>query len=148
FLLIDFGVITQNGYCSDMTRTFIIGEADEEQKNIYNIVKTSNQAGLDAVKSGVPLKEYDIASRTVITQSGYGKHFTNRVGHGLGIEVHGSPSIHEHNEDIAQPGLFFTIEPGIYIPNYGGVRIEDEVYINENGDAEILTSFSKELKIL
>ena len=148
FLLIDFGVITQNNYCSDITRTFIIGEADEKQKNIYNIVKASNQAGLDAVKSGAPLKEFDIASRNVIKQSGYGKYFNNRVGHGLGIDVHEAPSIHEQNEDIAQPGLFFTIEPGIYIPNYGGVRIEDEVYINENSEVETLTSFPRDLQIL
>ena len=148
FLLIDFGVITQKGYCSDMTRTFIIGEADEKQKSIYNIVKDSNQAALDLVKSGVPLKEFDIAAREVIKQNGYGEYFNNRVGHGLGIEVHEAPSIHEHNEAIAKAGLFFTIEPGIYIPDYGGVRIEDEVYINENGEAEILTSFPRDLRIL
>lgn len=148
FLLIDFGVITQKGYCSDMTRTFVIGEADAKQKSIYKIVKDSNQAALNLVKSGVPLKEFDIAAREVIKENGYDEYFNNRVGHGLGIEVHESPSIHEHNEDIAQPGLLFTIEPGIYIPDYGGVRIEDEVYINENGKAEILTSFPKDLKIL
>lgn len=148
FLLIDFGVITQTGYCSDITRTFIIDETDELQKNIYKIVKDSNQAGLNAVKSGVPLKEFDITARDIIKKNGYDEYFNNRVGHGLGIEVHESPSIHECNEDIAQAGLFFTIEPGIYIPDYGGVRIEDEVYINENGKAEILTSFPRDLRIL
>lgn len=148
FLLIDFGVITQTGYCSDITRTFIIGETDELQKNIYKIVKDSNQAGLNAVKSGVPLKEFDITARDIIKKNGYDEYFNNRIGHGLGIEVHESPSINECNEDIAQAGLFFTIEPGIYIPDYGGVRIEDEVYINENGKAEILTSFPRDLRIL
>lgn len=148
FLLIDFGVVTKNGYCSDITRTFVIGEATEKQKEIYDIVLASNQAGIDAVKAGEPLKNFDLAARRVIDDKGYGEYFNNRIGHGLGIEVHEAPSVHQNNEDIAEPGLFFTIEPGIYIPEFGGVRIEDEVYINENGDAEVLTSFPKELKIL
>ncbi|WP_188454753.1 M24 family metallopeptidase [Virgibacillus oceani] len=148
FLLIDFGVFTNEGYCSDTTRTFIIGEATEKQKEIYNIVLQSNQAGIKAVKAGVPLKTFDIKARNVIKENGYGNYFNNRVGHGLGIEVHEEPSIHENNDQIAENGLLFTIEPGIYIPNYGGVRIEDEVYINENGEAEVLTSFPKELQIL
>ncbi|OZU87396.1 peptidase M24 family protein [Virgibacillus indicus] len=148
FLLIDFGVITKEGYCSDITRTFIIGEVSEKQKEIYNIVLQSNQAGIKAVKAGVPLKTFDIEARNVIQENGYGDYFNNRVGHGLGIEVHEEPSIHENNELIAESGLLFTIEPGIYIPDYGGIRIEDEVYINEDGEAEILTSFSRELQIL
>ncbi|WP_099159233.1 M24 family metallopeptidase [Virgibacillus ndiopensis] len=148
FLLIDMGVITKEGYCSDITRTFIIGEATEEQKKIYDIVMQSNQAGVTAVKAGVPLKTFDIEARNVIKENGYGDYFNNRVGHGLGIEVHEEPSIHENNEQIAENGLLFTIEPGIYIPNYGGVRIEDEVYINEDGKAEVLTSFPRELQIL
>lgn len=148
FLLIDFGVLTKGGYCSDITRTFIIGEATDKQKEIYNIVLQSNQAGLNAVKAGVPLKTFDIEARNVINRNGYGDYFNNRIGHGLGIEVHEEPSIHENNDQIAEKGLFFTIEPGIYIPDYGGVRIEDEVYINEDGQAEVLTSFPRELQIL
>ncbi|TCP30851.1 Xaa-Pro dipeptidase [Scopulibacillus darangshiensis] len=148
FLLIDFGVVTKGGYCSDTTRTFIIGEATDKQKDIYSIVRQANQAGVDAVKAGVPLKNFDIEARKVINDSGYGEYFNNRVGHGLGIEVHEEPSIHENNEQIAENGLLFTIEPGIYIPNFGGVRIEDEVYINEDGEVEVLTSFPKELQVL
>lgn len=148
FLLIDFGVKTKNGYCSDMTRTFVIGEATTKQKEIYNIVLESNRAGIEAVKAGSPLKTFDLAARDVIEKSGYGDYFNNRVGHGLGIDVHEEPSIHANNEQLAEKGLFFTIEPGIYIPQYGGVRIEDEVYINEDGDAEVLTSFPKELQVL
>jgi Xaa-Pro dipeptidase len=148
FLLIDFGVITKEGYCSDITRTFIIGEASEKQKEIYDIVLKSNRAGVSAVKAGVPLKTFDIAARNVINESGYGEYFNNRIGHGLGIEVHEEPSIHENNDKVAENGLFFTIEPGVYIPGYGGVRIEDEVYINEDGNAEVLTSFPRELQIL
>lgn len=148
FLLIDFGVLTKAGYCSDITRTFIIGEASDKQKDIYNIVLQSNQAGVNAVKSGVPLKTFDMEARDVIKENGYGDYFNNRVGHGLGIELHEEPSIHENNNQIAANGLLFTIEPGIYIPDYGGVRIEDEVYINEAGDAELLTSFPRELQVL
>jgi len=148
FLLIDFGVITHDRYCSDITRTFIIGEPSEKQKEIYNIVRASTQAGVDAVRAGVPLKEFDNAARNVIEENGYGEYFNNRVGHGLGIEVHESPSIHHLNEDIAQKGMLFTIEPGIYIPGYGGVRIEEEVYINEDGEAEVLTTFPRELQAI
>jgi len=148
FLLIDFGVITHDRYCSDITRTFIIGEPSEKQKEIYDIVRASTQAGVDAVRAGAPLKEFDIAARNVIKESGYGEYFNNRVGHGLGIEVHEAPSIHHLNEDIAQKGMLFTIEPGIYIPGYGGVRIEEEVYINENGEAEVLTTSPRELRTI
>src|SRR5699024_10879914 len=121
---------------------------DEKQKSIYNIVKDSNQAALDLVKSGVPLKEFDIAAREVIKQNGYDEYFNNRVGHGLGIEVHEAPSIHEHNEAIAKAGLFFTIETRIYISYYCGDRIENEVYIYVNNETEIITSFSRVLRIL
>ncbi|WP_284141631.1 Xaa-Pro peptidase family protein [Virgibacillus sp. LDC-1] len=148
FLLIDMGVKISERYCSDTTRTFVIGEASEKQKEIYDIVLQSNQAGIKAVQSGVPLKTFDIAARKVIQDKGYGAYFNNRVGHGLGIELHEEPSIHENNEALAENGMLFTIEPGIYIPELGGVRIEDEVYINETGEIEILTKFPKELQIL
>ena len=145
FLLIDFGVL-KNGYCSDITRTFVIGEATNKQREIYEIVLEATNAGIAAVQSGVPIKEFDLAARSVIEKSGYGEYFNNRVGHGLGVEIHEEPSIHQKNEEIAEPRLLFTIEPGIYIPNFGGVRIEDNVYINEQGKVEVLTSFPKELK--
>lgn len=147
YLLIDFGVI-KDGYCSDITRTFIIGEASEKQKEIYDIVLKSNEAGIKSIQAGVPLKTFDIAARNIIIDHGYGQYFNNRVGHGLGIEVHEEPSIHENNTEIADIGLVFTIEPGIYIPEDGGVRIEDIVYINEEGKVEVLTSFPKQLQIL
>ncbi|WP_438315860.1 M24 family metallopeptidase [Sporosarcina sp. FA9] len=147
FLLIDMGVI-KDGYCSDITRTFVIGEATEEQKAIYQIVLESNKAGINAVKAGVELKSIDIAARNVISEKGYGDYFNNRVGHGLGIEVHEEPSVHEGNTAIAEKGLLFTIEPGIYLPELGGVRIEDIVYINDDGEAQVLTSYPKELQVL
>lgn len=147
FLLIDFGVI-KDGYCSDITRTFIIGEASEEQRERYNIVKASNEAGIKAVHANAPLKSFDIAARQVIADAGYNEYFNNRVGHGLGIGLHEEPSVHGNNEELAQPGYVFTIEPGIYIPEWGGIRIEDTVYINEQGKCEVLSSFPTELTIL
>ncbi|MBD7909336.1 M24 family metallopeptidase [Sporosarcina gallistercoris] len=147
YLLIDFGV-AKDGYMSDTTRTFMIGEATERQHLIYDTVLASNQAGIQAVQAGIPLKTFDIAARSVIQEAGFGEYFNNRVGHGLGIEVHEEPSIHMNNEEIAEPGLVFTIEPGIYIPGEGGVRIEDTVYINEDGEVEVLSTFPRELRIL
>lgn len=147
FLLIDMGVV-KDGYCSDITRTFVIGEPTEEQQRIYNIVRRSNEAGIEASRAGVPLCGIDSASRKVIEDEGYGKFFNNRVGHGVGIEVHEAPSVHAKNEIPAEPGNVFTIEPGIYIPGYGGVRIEDIVHLTEDGHAEVLTTFPKDLRII
>ncbi|MFC7364047.1 MULTISPECIES: M24 family metallopeptidase [Bhargavaea] len=147
FLLIDMGV-TKDGYCSDITRTFIIGEPTEKQRKIYDIVLRSNEAGIAASRGGVPLGSIDEASRKVIEDEGYGKFFNNRVGHGVGIEVHEAPSVHGKNTSLADPGNVFTIEPGIYIPGYGGVRIEDIVHIREDGQAEVLTAFPKTIRII
>lgn len=147
FLLIDMGIV-KDGYCSDITRTFVIGEPTEEQQRIYNIVRRSNEAGIEASRAGVPLCGIDSASRKVIEDEGYGKFFNNRVGHGVGIEVHEAPSVHAKNEIPAETGNVFTIEPGIYIPGYGGVRIEDIVHLTEDGHAEVLTSFPKDLRII
>src|SRR5699024_6960003 len=127
---------------------FVIGEATKKQKEIYNIVREANQAGIDAVEANVPLKKFDLKARKIIDDSGYGDYFNNRIGHGFGIEVHEAPSIPEKNEQISDPRIFFTSELGIYIPGYGGVRIKDDVYINENADSEVLTSFPKDLQIL
>ncbi|HLQ72832.1 MAG TPA: Xaa-Pro peptidase family protein [Bacillota bacterium] len=146
-LLIDFGVI-KDGYCSDITRTFAVGEPSEKHKELYNIVLAANEAGIAAVKAGEPLKNFDIAARKVIEDAGYGDYYHNRVGHGMGIEVHEAPSVHGANEDKAIPGMVFTIEPGIYLPGEVGIRIEDNIYINEDGTCEVLTSFPKQLQVL
>jgi Xaa-Pro dipeptidase len=147
FLLIDMG-ISLNGYCSDITRTFIIGEPSEEQKKIYASVLTANKQAIQAVQIGEKIGEIDIAARKVIAEQGYSCYFNNRTGHGLGIDVHEEPSIHSKNESLIKPGLLFTIEPGIYIPEIGGVRIEDNIYIKNNGEVESLTQFPKDLIIL
>lgn len=146
-LLIDFGVV-KDGYCSDITRTFAVGDVPQLHKDLYEIVLAANKAGIEAIKAGEPLKNFDIAARNVINESGYGDYYHNRVGHGMGIEVHEAPSVHGANEDLATPGMVFTIEPGIYIPGETGIRIEDDVYINQEGTCEVLTSFPKNLQVL
>lgn len=147
FLLIDFGIYL-NGYCSDITRTFVIGDASEEQISIYETVLAANEQAIAAVKLNAPLKNIDIAAREVIEAKGYGEYFTHRVGHGMGLEVHEYPSIHSENNDSIEAGLLFTIEPGIYIPGLGGVRIEDDINIDASGKVEVLTSFPKKLNYL
>lgn len=144
FLLFDFGV-TVNGYHSDITRTFIIGEPSDEQRTMYETVLRANEAAIAAVKVNTPLKNIDIAARKVITDAGYGPYFIHRTGHGLGLDVHELPSIHNENEGMIEPGLLFTIEPGVYISELGGVRIEDNIYITPEGEVEILTSYPKAL---
>jgi Xaa-Pro dipeptidase len=147
FLLIDMGVIV-DGYCSDITRTFLMGEGTEQQVNIYETVLQAEQKAIDAVKVGKPIGSVDQAARDHIKACGYGQYFNNRVGHGLGLEVHEAPSVHEENQLEICPGLLFTIEPGIYIPDMGGVRIEDDVYVNQEGKVKVLTSYPKELQRL
>lgn len=144
FLLFDLGVFI-GGYCSDITRTFVVGEATEEQRKIYEAVRAGNQRGIEAVEAGKPIGQVDRAARTHIESAGYGPYFIHRVGHGLGLDVHEAPSIHAQNETVMKTGFLFTIEPGVYVPGVGGVRIEDDVFIGEDGKAEVLTSYPKEL---
>lgn len=144
FLLFDFGVYVEQ-YCSDITRTFIVGEASVEQKLIYETVRKANEAAIAVVQTGALLKDVDLAAREVIEQAGYGQYFTHRVGHGMGLDVHEAPSVHHENEREIERGLLFTIEPGIYIPGMGGVRIEDDIYVGSDGTVDVLTSYTKEL---
>ncbi|ASS68876.1 MULTISPECIES: Xaa-Pro peptidase family protein [unclassified Paenibacillus] len=143
-LLIDMGVY-KDGYCSDITRTFLIGEGTDSQRRIYDSVLKANRSALAAVKAGRPLAEVDRAARSVIDGDGYGFYFTHRTGHGMGIDVHEQPSVHGENKTLMQAGLLFTIEPGVYIPEIGGVRIEDDVYIGLDGQPVVLTSYPREL---
>ncbi|GAX89945.1 metallopeptidase [Effusibacillus lacus] len=146
FVLVDLGIVWK-GYCSDITRTFVIGEATDKQRNIYETVMKANEAAIQAVKPGVDAGRIDRAARDVITNAGYGGFFIHRVGHGLGIDIHESPSVHGKNGQLLVPGMTFTVEPGIYVPEIGGVRIEDDVLVTETG-VQVLTTYPKELKIL
>ncbi|MBN2794983.1 MAG: aminopeptidase P family protein [Clostridia bacterium] len=143
-LLIDMGGRT-NGYCSDMTRSFYRGEPSEKYREVYNIVLKANLAGIAAVKPGVSVKTVDAAARKVIEEAGYGDYFTHRTGHGIGIEVHEFPDVSSASEMILEPGMTFSVEPGIYLPDEFGVRIEDIVLVTEAG-CEVLNQYPKELK--
>lgn len=145
-LLFDLGVY-MNGYASDITRTFAVGEVSEQLKEIYTTVLAGNLAGLEAIRPGVTFASVDLAARDVIASKGYGEYFMHRLGHGLGLDVHEYPSIHSQNQELLQTGMVFTVEPGVYVPGLGGVRIEDDVLVTENG-VEILTTFPKELTVI
>lgn len=146
FLLIDFGG-SVNGYPADITRTFCIGTPSPEMQKIYNTVLAANAAGKAAAGPGVAMEAVDKATRDVIDEAGYGEYFIHRTGHGLGLDTHEPiPQIAAGVTDLLQPGMAFTVEPGIYIPGLGGVRIEDNVVITDSG-ADILTSYRRELKL-
>jgi Xaa-Pro dipeptidase len=146
FLLIDYGGMYQN-YPADITRTFCIGEPTSEMQKIYDTVLAANQAGIRAAGPGVPCGDVDRATRDVINAAGYGEYFIHRTGHGLGLETHELPQMAAGVEQPLLPGMVFTVEPGIYIPGMGGVRIEDNVAVTETG-VEVLTSFPYQLQIL
>ncbi len=145
-LVIDWGASFQ-GYCSDITRTFFIGEPDGELTQIAKIVLDANTAGRNKARPGILAQEVDQAAREVIESAGYGKFFTHRTGHGLGMEAHEEPYIRSGNTMLLEPGMTFTIEPGIYLPDRNGVRIEDDVVVTSTG-ADSLTNLSREVRRL
>lgn len=144
FVLVDFGT-KYKGYCSDITRTFFIGEPTEKHKEIYQIVKQAQQLALDAAQPGMSSVDLDAVARDFIDEKGYGEDFGHSLGHGLGLKVHGKPRISkkEKTDTELKTGMVFTIEPGIYLQDFGGVRIEDDVVMREDG-LEVLSSFTKE----
>lgn len=146
FVLFDLGVVL-DGYCSDITRTFVYQENRDEQYKIYHAVLKAQVTAIEACRPGLRMGDLDLTARNLIKEAGYGQYFTHRLGHGLGIGVHEYPSIHEHNDDLLKPGMVFTIEPGIYVPGVGGVRIEDDVVITDEG-VEVLTHFPKEFQVI
>ena len=131
------------GYCSDMTRTFFFGEPDEESRRIYDIVRRANEAAEALVRPGVRFCDLDLAARTVIEDAGYGPYFTHRLGHSIGMQDHEPGDVSAVNEDVVEPGMTFSIEPGIYLPGRTGVRIEDLMLVTEDG-AEVLNAYTKE----
>jgi Xaa-Pro aminopeptidase len=139
----DFGGQYQ-GYASDITRTVVVGKASPKQKRIYNLVLEAQLAALSRARAGVKAKDLDKIARDIISQAGYGKNFGHGLGHGLGLLVHDSPAVAPTSKMTLLPGMVITIEPGIYIQGWGGVRIEDDVVITEKG-CELLTRARKEL---
>lgn len=145
-LLFDWGA-SYEGYASDITRTFAVGEVDPKFHEIAEIVMRANQKGVNSAKPGVTAGSIDDATRSVISQSGYGEYFFHRTGHGLGMEAHETPYIFAENLTILEPGMVFTVEPGIYLTGKGGVRIEDDVVVTHNG-AESMTDMPRDLRTI
>ncbi|WP_223591005.1 M24 family metallopeptidase [Neobacillus bataviensis] len=145
-VLFDLGVVVDR-YCSDITRTVAFGDINDKQKEIYDTVLKAQLAAVEASKPGVSAAEVDLTARRIIADAGYGEYFPHRLGHGLGISVHEYPSLTETNQLIIEEGMVYTIEPGIYVPNVAGVRIEDDLFIGADG-AKVLTKFPKELQII
>jgi len=146
-VVIDIGGIFNN-YCSDMTRTVFLNEISDKNKEIYDIVLQANLNAIKMVKPGNKMSDVDKAARDYIESKGYGKYFTHRTGHSIGLEVHEPGDVSKINDAIIEVGQTFSIEPGIYIPNDNiGVRIEDLVLVKENG-CQVLNSVSKEIKII
>ena len=145
-LVVDWGA-AYDGYISDLTRTFAIGEVDAEYQQIHKIVQDANAAGRAAARPGAPCADVDKAARDVIEQSGYGVYFTHRTGHGIGMEGHEEPYMRGDNMQLLEPGMAFTVEPGIYLPDRNGVRIEDNVVITETG-ADVLSDMPREIRVV
>ena len=146
FIVID-AAAKYAGYHADMTRTPIVGEATEKHHEVYSIVKEAQQRGCDAAKAGVPCKEVDAATRNYINEMGYGEYYNHGTGHGLGLEIHTSPRFSPQSDQVLNVNNVMTVEPGIYLTGWGGVRIEDDVIIQEDG-CEILNKTTKDLIVL
>jgi len=146
FITIDFG-ITYQGYCSDLTRTVILGEATKKQRKIYDTVLKAQLAVIDQVKAGMTAKEVDAIARDIINEAGYKDNFGHGLGHGVGIEVHEDPRVSYTSDATLKSGMVITDEPGIYLPEWGGVRIEDDLLITDDG-CRVLNNSPKDLIVL
>ena len=143
FVVMDFGARV-GGYCADMTRTVVIGAASDRHREIYETVLSANAAGIGAVRAGRVGKDVDAVAREIIAERGFGEHFGHGLGHGVGREVHEAPGVGPRSDKPLPAGSVVTVEPGVYIPGYGGVRIEDLVVVEDSG-ARVLTASSKDL---
>lgn len=146
FVTCDFGCVYKN-YCSDMTRTFVMGKASDKQKQLYDTVLQAQQTALEQIKAGIKGKVGDSYARQVIKQAGYGDYFGHGLGHSLGLEVHENPRFSPLDENLIQAGMIMSVEPGIYIPDFGGVRIEDLVAITPDGVDNLVTSEKQLIEI-
>lgn len=145
-VLFDVGCI-KDGYCSDMTRTFYFKEVSDTHREIYNTVRSANEAAIAKIKPGVLLCELDKTARDLIDAKGYGPNFNHRLGHFIGLSEHEFGDVSSTNQNEAKPGMIFSIEPGIYLTDDTGVRVEDLVLVTEDG-CEVLNHYSKELEII
>ncbi|MDR5695450.1 MAG: Xaa-Pro peptidase family protein [Armatimonadota bacterium] len=140
---LDFGAVYR-GYCSDCTRTIVLGKATEEQRKIYTIVLEAQERALEALRPGVKGKDVDGVARSCIAEKGYGEHFGHGLGHSVGLAIHETPTLSTRDENVLEPGMVLTVEPGIYLPGWGGVRIEDLAVVTEDG-CRVLTKAPKTL---
>ncbi len=143
FLLIDWGADNAAGYKSDLTRVLIRGKVPAKYRKIYDIVLKAQLKGIAAIRPGLLCADVDKAARKVIEKAGFGKQFGHGLGHGTGLDIHESPSVSSVSQQELKPGMIVTVEPGIYIPGFGGVRIEDDILVTKNG-CEVLSSLPKE----
>ncbi len=139
FVTMDFGCIYK-GYCSDMTRTVVVGKANDKQKEIYNIVLEAQLAALDMISAGKKCKDIDKCARDIISSYGYGKYFGHGLGHSVGLYIHETPALNTRDETVLKANMIETVEPGIYIPGFGGVRIEDMVVVTDEGHINLAHS--------
>lgn len=148
-VVLDFGGVL-SGYCSDLTRTVAVGQIGREERRIYEAVRQAQQAAIEAVRPGITTTAVDAAARSVLERHNLGEAFGHGTGHGLGLDVHEDPRLTRPRPDVPetllQPGMVFTIEPGAYVPGLGGVRIEDDVLVTEDG-VEVLTDVDRQLRI-
>jgi Xaa-Pro aminopeptidase len=140
---VDIGCVV-DGYCSDCTRTFAVGEPSAELLAIYDVTLRAQEASLAAVRPGAIGREVDAVARDLITAEGHGDHFGHGLGHGVGMEIHEAPRLARTSDDVLAPGMLVTVEPGVYVPGLGGVRIEDLVVVTEDGH-DVLTGYTKQL---
>jgi Xaa-Pro aminopeptidase len=131
-VIIDFGTVYK-GYVSDITRTFLIGNVPKELREIYETVKEAQEVGIRELKSGVPCKNVDLKVRKFLNEKGLGEYFVHSLGHGIGVEVHEFPTLSRRSNEVLKEGNVVTVEPGVYIPGLGGVRIEDDCLVTEEG---------------
>lgn len=143
-ILLDFGAAS-GGYCADLTRVHAAGEVGSELRRIHAAVLGANRAGVAAVRAGVTAGEVDRAARAVLEEAGYGEGFVHRTGHGLGLEIHEDPSLDPGSELVLEEGMVVTVEPGVYVPGLGGVRVEDDVVVEAAG-GRVLTSSDRSLR--
>jgi len=143
FLLIDFGAVV-GGYCADVTRTVVVGRADDRQREVYDVVRAANALAAARVRAGMTGKDADALARDYIAGRGHGELFGHSLGHGLGLEVHEAPRLARTAEAVLPAGAVVTIEPGVYVPGWGGVRVEDDVHLAPDGP-QLLTHFTREL---
>ncbi len=145
-LVLDWGA-AHKGYVSDITRTFFVAEAPEELSRIHEIVQQANAAGRAAVHPGASCGSVDLAARSEIEAAGYGEYFIHRTGHGIGLEGHEPPYIREGEETVLKTGMTFTVEPGVYLPGQGGVRVEDDMVVTEEGGVS-MTTIPREARVV